>query len=109
MQIDREKTINGLERLKKFAKKYDMPGIEKTTKSAIKLLKEKKPAQIELEGGGSTWWYVCEECHGAVDGSDNYCKHCGRQLINQTLAEIMKKNKLAEEWTESEFGINRSD
>ena len=47
---------------------------------AIDLLKEQEPAEIEREGGGSTWWYVCGECHGAVDLSDQYCKHCGRKL-----------------------------
>lgn len=38
------------------------------------------PVEIELEGGGTTWWYVCEDCHGAVDKSDLYCKHCGRPV-----------------------------
>ena len=38
------------------------------------------PVEIEMEGGGSTWWYVCEDCHGAVDENDLYCKHCGRPL-----------------------------
>ena len=41
-----------------------------------------KPAEIEMEGGGTTWWYVCEDCHGAVDTSDLYCKHCGKPLKN---------------------------
>lgn len=49
---------------------------------AAKTLESSMPAEIELEGGGSTWWYVCEECRGAVDTSDNYCKHCGRKLIH---------------------------
>lgn len=35
------------------------------------------PAKAELEGGGTTWWYVCGECHGAIDRKDKYCKHCG--------------------------------
>ena len=39
-----------------------------------------KPVQAELEGGGSSWWYVCEECRGMIDSSDNYCKHCGRPV-----------------------------
>lgn len=38
------------------------------------------PVEIELEGGGTTWWHVCEDCHGAVDKSDLYCKHCGRPV-----------------------------
>ena len=49
---------------------------------AISLLKElkKKPQQIELEGGGSTWWYVCPECHGAIDSKDHFCRHCGQAV-----------------------------
>lgn len=48
---------------------------------AENLLKEHKPVEIELEGGGYTWWHVCSECHGAVDTSDLYCRHCGRPFI----------------------------
>lgn len=43
-------------------------------------LKEKEPVESELEGGGSTWWTVCGDCHGAIDEDDLYCKHCGRQV-----------------------------
>lgn len=38
---------------------------------------DRKPVEIELEGGGSNWWYVCEECRGSVSDQDDYCKHCG--------------------------------
>lgn len=38
------------------------------------------PAEIELEGGGITWWYVCGECHGAIDENDLFCRHCGRPV-----------------------------
>ena len=30
----------------------------------------------EIEGGGSSWWYVCGECHGAVDLMAEKCPHC---------------------------------
>ena len=43
------------------------------------LLTEQESEQ-ELEGGGSTWWYVCGECHGAIDDRDAYCRHCGRRI-----------------------------
>ena len=42
---------------------------------------ERECAEIELEGGTSTWWHVCGECHGAVDEKDRFCKHCGIRLI----------------------------
>lgn len=41
---------------------------------------EDDPVEIETEGGGSTWWYVCGDCHGAIDNRDIYCKHCWRKL-----------------------------
>ena len=39
-----------------------------------------EPVEREMEGGGSTWWYVCEECHGPIDSNDKYCRHCGRKI-----------------------------
>ena len=42
---------------------------------------KKKPADPEIEGDGrSSWWYVCPDCHGAIDKDDHYCKHCGREI-----------------------------
>lgn len=52
-----------------------------------------KPVQIELEGGGTTWWHVCEDCHGAVDTSDLYCKHCGRKLIQEHIWDNKEEEK----------------
>lgn len=40
--MDREKTINKLKQIEKFGIKNDMPGLEKTAKSAIELLKDEK-------------------------------------------------------------------
>ena len=50
-------------------------------------LDEKEPIEPEIEGGGSSWWYVCGECHGAIDNWDNYCKHCGRMIKHEEKAE----------------------
>lgn len=38
------------------------------------------PAEAEIEGGGSSWFYVCGECHGAINPKDKYCRHCGRPV-----------------------------
>ena len=46
------------------------------------LMKRLTPEEIEREGGGSSWWYVCPECHGSVDDGDRFCKHCGQALTN---------------------------
>lgn len=47
---------------------------------AAALLERDKPVEAEIEGGGHTWFYVCGECHGAIDSNDKFCKHCG-QLV----------------------------
>ena len=52
-----------------------------TLSKCLKMAKEQKPVEAELEGGGSTWWYVCGECHGEIGRGDAYCKHCGRRQI----------------------------
>lgn len=39
---------------------------------------EKEPVEMEMEGGGSSWWYVCKVCHTAVDQGDHYCRQCGQ-------------------------------
>lgn len=44
-------------------------------------------AEPEIEGGGSTWWHVCGECHGAIDASDNFCRHCGRRIKHEEKAK----------------------
>ena len=41
---------------------------------------KRKPVQAGLEGGGTTWWYVCEDCHTAINYKDNFCRECGRPL-----------------------------
>ena len=43
-------------------------------------LKEMKPVPAEVEGGGSSWWWVCGDCHGAIDNKDKYCRHCGTEI-----------------------------
>jgi len=41
------------------------------------------PQEIEIEGGGNSWWYVCPECHGPVDLSDRFCRHCGQAITKK--------------------------
>lgn len=39
------------------------------------------PVPAETEGDAkATWWYVCGECHTAIDKKDRYCRACGRQV-----------------------------
>ena len=46
-------------------------------------LKEEKEETVEpeLEGGGSSWWYVCGECHSIVNDRDKYCRQCGKRVL----------------------------
>jgi len=46
---------------------------------AIAMYRE-TPAEKEVEGDPNTWWYVCPECHTAVDPGDRYCRECGQRL-----------------------------
>ena len=52
-------------------------------KKMVELLKDQEPVEPELEGGGYTWWTVCGDCHGSIDVSDNFCKHCGRRIKHE--------------------------
>lgn len=40
----------------------------------------RKTVEAELEGGGTTWWYVCGECRGAVNYRADVCPHCKNRL-----------------------------
>ena len=45
----------------------------------ISILKGRQTKAI-IEGGGSTWWYVCDECHTAIDRKDKFCRECGMEV-----------------------------
>lgn len=38
-------------------------------------------AEAEIEGGGYTWFYVCSECHGAINYMERICPHCQADVI----------------------------
>lgn len=44
------------------------------------LLQRVRTAEAEMEGGGHTWFFVCGECHTAIDTKDKYCRQCGREI-----------------------------
>lgn len=56
---------------------YTLYQYAKTAKDAVKRL---TPVKRDMEGGGGSWFAVCEECHGQVGQLDLYCRHCGRPL-----------------------------
>lgn len=45
-------------------------------KGVSRMTEDQKTATVEMEGGGWTWYYVCSECHGAIDTKDKVCPHC---------------------------------
>ena len=53
---------------------------EELMNKAAEELKRNIPQKIDVEGGGYNWWYVCPECHGAIDSKDHFCKHCGQAV-----------------------------
>ena len=81
--LSKEKVIRRIEKQIEHCKEVDSDWISltvETGKRILELIAEKEPAESEIEGGGSTWWYVCGECHSAIDMKDRYCKHCGRPV-----------------------------
>ena len=40
-----------------------------------------RQAEAEMESGGHTWFFVCGECHTAIDSHDKYCRQCGREIV----------------------------
>ena len=59
---------------------YESFKISEVSGKAIDGLRRNIPEEMEMEGGGTSWWYVCPECHGAIDNSDQYCRHCGQAV-----------------------------
>ena len=52
-----------------------------TCKKAVDEMERLEPVKRRPEGGGGTWFNVCEECQGQVDTKDKFCRWCGHPLI----------------------------
>lgn len=59
---------------------FSASSISLTAADASELIERMIPKEIELEGGGNSWWHVCPECHGSVDRADAFCRHCGQAI-----------------------------
>ena len=59
---------------------YTFFGIAEASKKAAEELKGRILMPAEIEGGGTTWFYVCGECHGSIDTRDKFCRHCGHPI-----------------------------
>ena len=62
------------------AKSFTAFQYSEQARKAAEVLARQDPLPAELGDGGSSWWYVCGECHGAVDRKDRFCRHCGRPV-----------------------------
>jgi hypothetical protein len=81
------KAFGNNEEWEKYSDDWNDNVCDRNTRPDYCPLNELDPVETELEGGGSSWWYVCGECHGAIDKNDNYCKHCGRRIKHEKKAE----------------------
>lgn len=39
-----------------------------------------EPMEPDMEGGGTSWFYVRGDCHGVIDCKAEKCRHCGRPV-----------------------------
>ena len=59
--------------------------MDKMHGEALALLKAQEPVKPEIGGNtngtiGTTWFYICGACNRAIDHSDKFCRHCGREV-----------------------------
>ena len=79
--MDMEKVIKGLQECNLNGGRVgNCPYKDSILATIQELMDRMIPKEKEVEGGGTTWWMVCPECHGAVDQLDHFCRHCGQAL-----------------------------
>ena len=62
---------------------YTFFQISEVSGKAAEELKRLIPVKREIEGGNISYFFVCEECHGQVGGTDGFCRHCGHPLEDE--------------------------
>ena len=85
--ISRSKAIDAMAELQgRASSKAELKGISK----AWKMIKQLPPVQPETakrivgkSKDGMTLWYQCDMCNEPVDAQDNFCRECGRRLIDE--------------------------
>lgn len=78
--MDRKDILNRLQVDMEYAERTGEMLVHVSRKTVRAVMDLLTPAEIEMEGGGSYWYSVCGECHGAIDENDLFCKHCGRPV-----------------------------
>ena len=93
MKNDIPEMINDMENVKAFFEELSKSTRKEQPESSMRFfraseaaekvigeLKRRIPQKMEPEGGGTTWWMACPECHGAIDNRDSFCRHCGQAV-----------------------------
>ena len=94
--ISRQAAIDALmEKYKKLRNInwYDKPYAEAECRGideALSIISNLPSAQLETakrivgkSRDGMTLWYQCDMCNEPVDAQDNFCRGCGRRLIDE--------------------------
>ena len=95
--MNRKALLSQLTHTIKLMKTHDVMTITcdgahlKLLEEVRKYMQKDKPQEMEIEGGGYSWWYVCPECHGAIDGNDHFCRWCGQAVINGVIRKEEKQ------------------
>ena len=74
--------LTGLINTRKLLQGFCFPFSEDADAVLGNAIMRMTPEEMEIEGGGTSWWYVCPECHGAIDNADHFCRHCGQKVTN---------------------------
>jgi hypothetical protein len=67
-------------------------------KSDMKVQVEMK-VEAGIEGGGTTWWYICEGCHCPINYREKTCRSCNAE-IDWSSVELLAKPIYHGEMTE---------
>ena len=62
---------------------YNEMGIIIDTKAEEVAQPETAKRIVGKSRGGMTLWYQCDMCNEPVDAQDNFCRGCGRRLIDE--------------------------
>jgi hypothetical protein len=73
----KEWLMNEVKEDAEYMKQEEYPGVESTLRDVLDFM---TPKEMEIEGGGWSWCYVCPECHGVIDQKDSFCRHCGQAV-----------------------------
>ena len=83
--ISRAAAIEAIRKLSQSDGYIEMP--HEFVTDAIRALPSAQPETAKLIVGksrdGMTLWYQCDMCNEPVDEQDNFCRGCGRRLIDE--------------------------